>query len=141
MGLQASHNLPWDYKVQHSQMFLHLYLCLKDSGFSLSFTPCTKCLALPLNSNLKGIINHINNGVNEKSPYGYSRIGNLIKSLQQKDKQNSSLQKHGLNLAQTIVVCSMTLSHYKRFVMAIGSSEYQNVERLVWIFLSQKKRI
>lgn len=143
MALHDSHNLPWDYEVQRSQMFLRSYSCLNNGGSpsASSSTPCNECLALPQNNSLKGIINRINNGVNERSPYAYHGIGNLIKALRRKDEQNASLRKRGLNLARSLVVRSMALSYYKRFMIAIGSGEYHNVERLVRISLSQKKGI
>ncbi len=44
-------------------------------------------------------------------------------------------------MARSLVVRSTALSNYKRFLIALGSGEYHNVERLVRISLGQKKGI
>ena len=49
-------------------------------------------------------------------------------ALCQKDEQNASLRKRGLNLTWSIAVWPVTFLTYKQFLTAIGSGEYHNVE-------------
>ncbi len=62
----------------------------------------------------------------------------LIEILRRKDKQISHLRTRALTQAKKLGTYISALAEHKRFMVAIASGEYGNVERLVRVALKQK---
>ena len=89
----------------------------------------------------KGIVKRLVEGVHENAGYAFHGVLDLIEILRRKDKQISHLRTRALTQAKTLGTYISALAEYKRFVVAIASGKYGNVERLVRVALKQKRSI
>lgn len=138
-GLHDKLTLPWDYSVVNGTFTVRSRVC--HTSIPAGDHICRPCRDLERNENLKGIVHRANHGVHENANYAYHGIGGLIELLQRKNAQIEALRLRGLNQAKRLIGQAASLSDHKRFVVAIGSGKYEQVDRLVRVALKQKRGI
>uniref|UniRef100_A0A8H7XX72 Uncharacterized protein n=1 Tax=Psilocybe cubensis TaxID=181762 RepID=A0A8H7XX72_PSICU len=139
-SLHDTLSLPWNYEVKHNQMVLRSFHC-KKSGSLVHFGICSACHELSTDATLKGIIDRMEHGINDNTPYAYYSINGLKAKLRQKDTKISFLKLRGISQARTILRKTTSLGYHKRLMVAVASRRYGNVERLFQIALRQKRGV
>lgn len=142
-ALHATQPIPWNYSIIDDEMRLYSKNCQKalTKTTSQHKSVCQECRDLVRHTTLAGIKKRIENGVDKNTPYAYRSISHLLTTLRQKDTLIDSLRLRGLNQARTLLNRSTTLSEHKRFLIAISSAKYGNVERIIRIGLKQHRSI
>lgn len=131
----------WNYSVTAGKFVLHSRGCnlrLDDIHSQPRQTnQCPPCSALSENANVIGIIDRIQDGVHISAPFHYHGVGGLITVLREKAGNVRALRLRGLNNAKKLVVKVRALDMHKQFIMAIGSTKVERIERLIRASIAQ----
>ncbi|RXW20718.1 hypothetical protein EST38_g5132 [Candolleomyces aberdarensis] len=103
-ALHETQNLPWDY------------------SFRQGFISCAK---LEENKALQDIIQRIEDGVHETSPFEYHGIGSLMNLAKHKQAQIDAYQLQGSNQAQQLLRQATIIDDYKRLLSKATDSMHQ----------------
>jgi hypothetical protein len=76
-------------------------------------------------------------GVHTSAPFHYHGVGGLITVLREKTGNVRALRLRGLNNARKLVVKVRALDLHKQFIMAIGSTKVERIERLIKASIAQ----
>lgn len=139
IGLHIMYTLPWTFEFQKNCIVFCAWSCKKVVGIG-SHT-CGRCAGLDEHMMFKGITNRLVEGVHVNAGYAFHGVLDLIEILRRKDRQISHLRTRALTQAKTIGTYISALAEHKRFMVAIASRGYGNVERLVRVALKQNRSI
>ena len=92
---------------------------------------------LSKNADVIGIMNRMQDGVHISAPFHYHGVGGLITVLREKSGNVRALCLRGLNNAKKLVIKVRALEMHKQFIMAIGSSKVEHIERLIKTLIAQ----
>lgn len=127
---------PWDYAVTNG------ILVLRSQRYVFNALPgskcCQNCTTLMKNPQLEGILQHIEMGVHENTPFLYHSIGGLVMLLQRKQGEIKALRLQKLNDTHKVAGKAVAIDDLKRWVMAVGSGKVEHVDQLVRINLVRK---
>lgn len=140
-ALHESLGDPWDYSVSAGNFVLRSRACrLRLDSISHQrgqTNQCQSCSTLSENPNVIGIVDRIHDGVHASAPFHYHGVGGLITVLREKVGNVRALRLRRLNDAKKLVVKVRALDMHKQFIMAIGSTKVERVERLVKVSIAQ----
>jgi hypothetical protein len=135
-GLHDEMGDPWDYSIMQGKLVLRARSCQKILiGGSKQ---CRNCEVLSESSMLQGVLNRIETGVHENSRLSYHGIGGLVKIVRQKTGQVQALRLRKLNDARKLTAKATVLENHKQWMMVIGSSKVERVDRLVRVGISRE---
>jgi len=141
-ALHESLGDPWDYSVSAGKFVLRSRACRPFRLDSISYrrgqtNQCQSCSTLSENPNVIGIVDRIHDGVHSSAPFYYHGVGGLITVLREKAGNIRALRLRRLNDAKKLVVKVRALDMHKQFIMAIGSTKVERVERLIKVSIAQ----
>ena len=82
-----------------------------------------------------GIQHRALDGVHENTPWSFLSIMQLIYLLDQKNQQIASLRMRGLNAGRALAFRDRCIDGWKRFAVAIGSSNLAHIQVLIKVEL------
>lgn len=138
-ALHARFTLPWDYSTRNGKLVLHAHSC--DRKPTPAQTNCQPCRNLFQNSVLAGILSRAENGMHENSGYVFYGCGGMLEIIERKNWQLEALRLNGLNNTRQLTGQADSLSDHNRFLNAIASGEFENVQRLIRVNLKAYRGI
>ncbi|KAF7344645.1 hypothetical protein MVEN_01624700 [Mycena venus] len=120
-GVHAEYSLPWGYELANGSLFLRADGCLRH--LREDEEECEPCSALPRDSNLRGILDRILNGVHENSRLTFHPIANLVDMHRRRTEQLREKNLVKLNNTRTIMRKMATIDNQKELTMAIASGK------------------
>ncbi|KAJ7787875.1 hypothetical protein B0H14DRAFT_3578700, partial [Mycena olivaceomarginata] len=128
-GLHAEFSLPWGYEFANGSLFLRANSCLEDC--SGEDEQCRSCAVLPSDSNLKGVLDRIFNGVHENSRLAFHPIGNLVQMHRRHTDLLREKNLGKLNDTRTIMRKLTAIDNQKELTMAIASGKILRVSSVL----------
>lgn len=129
----------WDYSVNAGKFVLRSRGCtVQLHGVrQTNQSRCNSCTTLSENPNIIGIINRVQDGVHSSTPFHYHGVGGLIIVAREKSGTVRALRLRRLNDAKKLVIKVRALDMHKQFIMAIGSTKVERIERLIKVSIAQ----
>ena len=128
----------WDYSVNAGRFVLRSRGCERQlEHFTQKNKRCESCTTLSNNPNVVGIVNRMQDGIHSSAPFHYHGVGGLITVLREKTVNVKALRLQQLNDAKKLIVKVRALDMHKQFIMAIGSTKVERVERLIKASIAQ----
>ncbi|KAJ8089167.1 hypothetical protein PM082_014415 [Marasmius tenuissimus] len=122
-ALHDHYMLPWNVSIQNGMMHLFHRDCRVEIQEDREC--CHACESLSSNDVLEGITARIENGVHENSPWIFHSLNGLKEIAHRRTDQFDTLRLRHLRNSQKLLVMQRNLDNTKRFIMAIGSGEYE----------------
>lgn len=116
-------------ELPDSKFFLQAKFCKKalvDVGKA-----CTACTGLESNVVYQGIVDHIQWGMGENTPFTYQPIGGLMNLLQQRVDQVQALHLIKVNNHCKLAGRAAALEDHKQWILAVVSGKVDRVVALV----------
>lgn len=128
-AVHAKFNPPWDTFVIDNILYLRSRDCIDVVADEA--VCCRKCHALLRTDVLEGILQRLEKGIHESSPYHLQPIAGLIEIAKLKGARNDQLRLLSLNEKRYLLVRVRQVEDGKRFVMAVGAGKVGRVSALV----------
>lgn len=116
-ALHSEEKFPWTITFRGERLFLVADGCTKKCYAA----PCTACSSISNHNIVTGIIQRINFGANEHTPWKWLGFDQLREVTCRLSRQNKQLRLESLNMARKLTSRITVLNEHKRFLLCIAS--------------------
>jgi hypothetical protein len=119
-GMHDMGNYPWTPRLDGQQIFLQADTCTQHT-FAV---PCAGCAILGRHPSVLGILEQIQEGAKERTPWKWLSMDQMHKHTERLVTQVNAKKLEALNLGRMLSRRGRVIDDYKRFVLAVASGDF-----------------